>query len=155
MATSLSTIVWNILSMKTYVIWLKLHWHWFTRIQCTICLHLSSLPGWVLNVSFFKSIITNKISTEIALQGNLPFPTHLPDWYNKYVPIYKHNLIISINILRRRKFIHMPDKAHFIVLYSCVSHRSVFFRNDEIKILIIIIIYALTAAGWRIHASGI
>ena len=50
MATILRTIFWNMISMKTYVIQLKLHWNLFTRIQWTICLHFSSSPRWVLNV---------------------------------------------------------------------------------------------------------
>ena len=38
-----------------------------------------------------------------------------------------------------------------LVLYHCVSRISVFFSIDEIKLFIIIIIYELIAADWRIY----
>ena len=69
------------------------------------------------------------------------------------VCIYKHNLFISLYILRKRKFIHTPDNAQLIYIIAFHAYLY-FFSSDEIKI-IIIIIYELIAAGWRIHVSGI
>ena len=102
--------------MQTYVIWLKVHWIVFTRIQWTICLHWSSSPRWVLNV-FLWFMITNKISTEISLQGNLLFyecpHTCLNDVTSMYV--YKHNLFISIYILRIEGSVYIHILLHFII----------------------------------------
>ena len=80
-------------------------------------------------------------------------PTHLPYWYHEFV--YTNTIYIYWTTF---KFIHTPDNAHLfyiIVLYYCVSHISVFFSIDKIKIFIIIIIYELIASGWCIHVSGI
>ena len=150
MATILRTIFLNIISMKTYVIWLNLYWN---------------LPAFVQLTSIsFKCIFFNS-----WLQIRLPLKWHCKEIYHfmnahtlalliSRVCIYKHNLYILNYILRRRKFILTPDNAHLfyiIVLYYCVSHISVFFSIDKIKIFIIIIIYELIASGWRRHVSGI
>ena len=81
---------------------------------------MNNMPAFVqlalmsIKCIFFKSMITNKIYTEMSLQGNLSFyecpHTCLIDI--TWVCIYKYNLFILINILRRRKFIHTPDNTH-------------------------------------------
>ena len=156
MVTILRTIFWNIIAMKTYVIWFKLHWNLFIRIQWTICLHLSSSPRWVLNVLFFNS----------WLQLRFPLKCHCKEMYHfmnahtlalliSRVCIYKHNSFILIYILRRRKSIHTPDNADLFYIIEFHAYACVLFSIDEIKIFIIIIIYELIATGWRIHVSGI
>ena len=99
-------------------------------------------------------MVTNEISTEISLQGNVPFFL-MPDTIALLISrvcIYKRYLFILIYILRRGKFKHTPDNAH---LFYIIAFISVFFSIDEIQIFIIIIIYDLIADGWRIHVSGI
>ena len=91
----------------------------------------------------------------MSLQGNLPFyecpHTYRIDITSMYVN--KHSLFILIYILRRRNlYTHLQCP---LVLYHCVSRISVFFNIDEIKISIIIILYELIAADWRINVSGI
>ena len=48
---------------------------------------------------FFRFMITNKISTEMSLQGNLPFYecTHLPNWYHEYVYIQTQFIYIDLH----------------------------------------------------------
>ena len=90
-----------------------------------------------------------KISTEMSLQGNLPFlwmPTHLPYWYQEYVYTNTIYLYWSTFYVEGSLYIHLAMSTCFIF--------SVFFSIDEIKIFIIIIIYELIAAGWRMHTSA-
>ena len=89
---------------------------------------------------YLKSMITDKIYTEMSLQGNLSFyecpHTCLIDI--AWVCLYKHNLFILIYISRRMKFIHTPDNTHghactyFILLrftHICIFQHC---RNKDI-----------------------
>ena len=100
-------------------------------------------------------MITNKISIEMSLQGNLPFYEYPHTCRIDITSMYinKHSLFILIYILRRRNlYTHLTMPPCFISLHF--THICI-FNIDEIKIFIIIILYELIAADWRIHVSGI
>ena len=85
----------------------------------------------------------------MSLQGNLPFYECPHTCRIDITSINKHSLYIYIliYILRRRNlYTHLQC--------PCVLRISVFFNIDEIKIFIIIILYELIAADWRIHVLG-
>ena len=153
MATILHTIFLNIISMKTYVIWLKLHWNLFLWIEWTICLHLSSSPWWVLNVLFLNLWSQIRFPMKCPCKKIYHFMnTHTLALLISRVCIYKHNLSVSIYILRRRKFIYLTMPTCFILLrFTHICS----FSSDEIEIFIIIIIYDLIVAGWHILMSGL
>ena len=155
MATILRKIFWNMISMKTYVIWLKLHWNLFTRIQWTICLHFSSSPRWVLNVFCILIFLWLQIRfplNVIARKFTIScMPSHLSYWYHEYV--YTNTIYLYWSTCYVKGSLYTWQYP--LVLYHCVSRISIFFSIDEIKIFIIIIIYVLIVVGWCIHASEI
>ena len=66
---------------------------------------------------FLKFVITNNISIEMSFNEiyNLMNAHTLPLLISR-VCIYKHNLFISIYILRRKKFMHTPNVELFYII---------------------------------------
>ena len=154
MDTILRTRFGNMISMKTQVIWTKFHW-------CDICSQESNEQYACICPASFKCFFF-----KLWLQIRFPLKCHCKEIYHfmnahilafliSWVCIYKYDLFISIYILRRKKFIHTYTWQCPLVLRYCVSHLSVFFSIDEIKIFIVIVIYELIATGWRIHVSRV
>ena len=71
----------------------------------------------------------------MPLQGSLPFyecpnSVRLALLISRvykyiYIYVYKHNLFILIYILRRRKFIHIPDNAHLFYIIVFHAHLAI------------------------------
>ena len=120
--------------MQIHVIWFKLHWNLFRRIQWIICLHPARSPRWVLNVIYFKFLIINKISTKMSLRGNTPFHEfqHMPYWYHKYaytntIYLYRSTFYVEGNL-----YIHLTMPTCFMLL--CLMHICIFqqWQNKDI-----------------------
>ena len=155
MAAILRTIFWNIIAMKTYVIWLKLRWNFVTSIQWTICLHSFSSPRWILNADLlilwlqmirfplkcrYKEIYILWICPHTCLVDSMSM-------YTNTIHLYRSTFYLEGSL-----YIHLTMPTCSILLYF--SHIS-FFSSDEIKTFIIIIIYELIASGWRMYVKNL
>ena len=96
-------------------------------------------------IFFFKFMITNKIYTEMPLQGSLPL-YECPHsvtlallisrvcMYIIYIYIYTNTIYIDLHFTYR-KFIHTPDNAH--LFYIIVFHAYLYFSAlTKIKIFL-------------------
>ena len=149
MAAILRTIFWNIIAMKTYVIWLKLRWNFFTSIQWTICLHSFSSPRWILNADL---LILWLQMIRFPLKSTYYEYAHTLALLISWVCTNTIHLYRSTFYLEGSLYIHLTMPTCSILLYF--SHIS-FFSSDEIKTFIIIIIYELIASGWRMYVKNL